>query len=89
LAFVLTVTKSTLVAITGFASGFSSWTEIDDTEPVANDGDRDAPCFSLQAVAGVSMTDTMQLAVTLGATQLVALLDSGSTHNFISEEAAR
>jgi hypothetical protein len=31
----------------------------------------------------------MQIAVTLGAASLVALLDSGSTHNFISEAAAR
>jgi hypothetical protein len=63
--------------------------EIDDTEDAADAGDKDASCFSLQAVDGVAMTDTMQLAVTLGAASLVALLDSGSTHNFISEEAAR
>jgi hypothetical protein len=35
------------------------------------------------------MVDTMQIAVMLGATSLVALLDSGSTHNFISEEVTR
>jgi hypothetical protein len=35
------------------------------------------------------VADTMQVAVMLGATPLVALLDSGSTHNFISEAAAR
>jgi hypothetical protein len=35
------------------------------------------------------MADTMQLVMTLGATSLIALLNSGSTHNFISEEAAR
>jgi hypothetical protein len=53
------------------------------------EGDKEAPCFSLQAVAGVPMADTMQLVVALGAASLVALLDSGITHNFISEEAAR
>jgi hypothetical protein len=31
----------------------------------------------------------MQIAVVLGVASLVALLDSGSTHNFISEEAVR
>jgi hypothetical protein len=54
---------------------------------VENDGE--APCFSLQAVAGVPMAGTMQIAVALGVASLVALLDSSSTHNFISEEAAR
>jgi len=48
----------------------------------------EAPMFSLQALAGVAFTDTMQIAVGLGAASLVALLDSGSTHNFISEAAA-
>jgi hypothetical protein len=51
--------------------------------------DTKAPCFSLQALAGVPVADTMRLAVALGATSLVTLLNSGSTHNFISEEAAR
>jgi hypothetical protein len=34
------------------------------------------------------MTDTMQLAVVVGAASLITLLDSGSTHNFISKEGA-
>ncbi|WVZ97289.1 hypothetical protein U9M48_042838, partial [Paspalum notatum var. saurae] len=49
----------------------------------------DAPVFTLQALAGVSFANTMQVAVALGSVALVALLDSGSTHNFISEAAAR
>jgi hypothetical protein len=49
----------------------------------------DTPVFSLQALAGVAFTDTMKLEVGLGSTSLVALLDSSSTHNFISEAAAR
>jgi len=48
----------------------------------------DAPFFSLQALAGVPVADTMQVTVGLGPASLVALLDSGSTHNFISEAAA-
>jgi hypothetical protein len=39
-------------------------------------------------VAGVPSCDTLQVRVDLGAVTLVALLDTGSTHNFIGEEAA-
>jgi hypothetical protein len=64
--------------------------EIDTADDAADTGgaDTDAPCFSLQAVAGVAPADTMQITVTLGPASLVALLDSGSTHNFISAAAA-
>jgi hypothetical protein len=51
--------------------------------------DAEASCFSLQAVSGCPVANTMQVAVMLGATPLVALLDSGSTHNFISEAATQ
>jgi hypothetical protein len=62
-----------------------------DEEEAAADSNPDvvAPVFSLQAVAGVPIGDTMQVRVALGAAVLVALLDTGSTHNFIGEEAAR
>jgi hypothetical protein len=59
--------------------------EEDDGEDAAPE---DAPVFSLQAIAGVTFSDTMQITVTLGPASLVALLDSDSTHNFISEVAA-
>jgi hypothetical protein len=49
---------------------------------------QDAPVFSLRAVAGMPICDTMQVRVTVGTTSLTALLDTGSTHNFITEEAA-
>ena len=65
---------------------FVEGVEIEDAPDVADDTEHDAeaPCFSLQAVAGVPVAGTMQIAVVLGTAALVALLDSGSTHNFIS-----
>ncbi|KAI4312382.1 hypothetical protein MLD38_037193 [Melastoma candidum] len=48
-----------------------------------------SPHFSLHAIAGVPFGNTMQLGIELGGASLVALLDSGSTHNFISEAAAQ
>lgn len=46
------------------------------------------PQVSLHAIAGVRCCDTMQVCIDLGGTALLALLDSGSTHNFISMLAA-
>ena len=67
---------------------FLDGVEIEEAEAETGAAETDAPCFSLQAVAGVAPGDTMQIAVTLGSVSLVALLDSGSTHNFISAAAA-
>ena len=64
--------------------------EIFDTNDTAT-GDvqkMEVPIFSLHAVAGVPCGGTLQIAVSLGGTKLIALLDSGSTHNFISNNAA-
>ena len=65
--------------------------EPDDTEdaPAAPPFDPDAPMISLSAITGIRAEKTMQLHVHIGAHQFTALLDSGSTHNFISTEAAR
>jgi hypothetical protein len=68
---------------------FVDGVEIDDGEAAAPAAEGGAPCFSLQAIAGVPVADTMQITVSLGPASLVALLDSGSTHNFISEAAAQ
>ncbi|XP_066344504.1 uncharacterized protein [Miscanthus floridulus] len=69
---------------------FLEGVEIDDDrgDAVAETGDLEAPVFSLHAVAGVACGGTMQLIVAVGAASLVALLDSDSTHNFISAGAA-
>ncbi|XP_039834338.1 uncharacterized protein LOC120695086 [Panicum virgatum] len=45
--------------------------------------------ISLLAIAGVRTRDTMQLNIQLGRITVIALLDSGSTHNFVSQAAAR
>jgi hypothetical protein len=44
--------------------------------------------ISLAANAGIHTEDTMQLYITMGNEQFIALLDSGSTHNFIRGDIA-
>jgi hypothetical protein len=58
----------------------------DEEEPLA-DAHEEAK-ISLLAVTGIPTSDTMQVAIRIGDRDLVALLDSGSTHNFIHEELA-
>jgi len=64
--------------------------EISDTDEAAatDEQETESPIFSLHVVAGVPFGGTLQIAVSLGGTTLVALLDSGSTHNFIAASAA-
>ena len=50
--------------------------------------DTDKPLISLSAITGIRAHETMQLRVHVGPHELTALLDSGSTHNFISSAAA-
>ena len=69
-----------------FVEGVELEAEGEDAAVVDN---AEAPCFSLQALVGVPMAGTMQITVGLGPLRLVALLDSGSTHNYIAEDAAR
>lgn len=47
------------------------------------------PAISLHALTGIQprSTQTMKLPVWVGSTKLIALVDSGSTHNFISDDA--
>ena len=71
---------------------FLDGVEIDDPDgdaaAAAEDGAMEAPVFSLHAVAGVTVGAPILLRVTLGTTTLIALVDTGSTHNFIGEAAA-
>lgn len=59
----------------------------EDDSPVEDD-DLAHPRVSLLAISGVRTRDTMQVEVQLGSTTVYALLDTGSTHNFVSEAAA-
>jgi len=72
---------------------FLEGVEIDEAADVAaaepTTGETEAPVFSLHAVAGVPIADTIQVQTAVGAALLLALLDSGSTHSFIGEDAAR
>jgi hypothetical protein len=45
----------------------------------------DNPVISLHAIAGVMASKTMQVPISLGTISIVALIDSVSTHNFISK----
>jgi hypothetical protein len=67
--------------------------EPDDFEDVApttpGAAGQDPPVISLAAIAGIRTEDTMQVYVQIGNEQFIALLDSGSTHNFVREDVAR
>ena len=58
-----------------------------DDGATAGEEDEENPHFSLNAIAGVACGDTMQIRVAVGGAAFTAQLDSGSTHNFIAEDA--
>jgi len=51
--------------------------------------DPDAPLISLSAITGIRTEDTMQIRVRMGDQEFTALIDSGSTHNFINLPTGR
>lgn len=70
-----------------FLNGFDMASSAD--EAAKDPPDTEAPLFSLHAMAGVSVGSTIQLRVLLAAASFVALINTGSTHSFIGEAAAR
>lgn len=51
--------------------------------------DPEEPLISLSAITGIRTKDTMQLRVQIDAYEFTVLLDSGSTHNFVSIPVAQ
>jgi hypothetical protein len=58
-------------------------------EVIGEEEDEHDPTISVHALTGIQprSNTTMQVLVTIGATTLCSLLDSGSTHNFVDTEA--
>ena len=48
----------------------------------------DKPHISVHAIIDIRTSETMQMRIKMGGVSLLALLDFGSTHNFIAEEAS-
>ena len=61
----------------------------DSVQPKYEPPEDQPPLISLHAIAGISTNETMKVYVNIGEHQLVALLDSGSTTNFINMAAAQ
>jgi hypothetical protein len=61
--------------------------ELDMPEPLKQLDDT-SPLISLHAITGIAAAETMKLRVTITSAPITALVDAGSTHSFISTEAA-
>ena len=60
----------------------------EDDDPATDYNIESQPQISLHAIAGVRTRDTMQVVVQLGRVTVTTLIDSGSTHNFVSKVVA-
>jgi hypothetical protein len=63
--------------------------KIGDEARDADETGPEAPVFSQHVIVEVAVDNTVQLKVLLGAATFVALVNTGSTHSFIGEAAAR
>jgi hypothetical protein len=61
--------------------------ELDTPEPLEQLDDT-SPLISLHTITGIVVAEMMKLRVTIASVPITALVDSGSTHSFISTEAA-
>ena len=72
------------------AVGLHTTTDPDDTDlpEETTHQEEPPPLIALHAITGIRSADTMQIRVAIGPHVLTALLDSSSTHNFVSGVAA-
>lgn len=59
------------------------------SEQQEENAEEEPPLISLHAITGRRIGDTMQVRITIGSHAFTALIDSGSTHNFVSREVAQ
>ncbi|XP_068636095.1 uncharacterized protein [Aristolochia californica] len=68
------------------------WLEVDEKGDLPNEEvetEVEKPAISLYAMTGLHSTNTMQVYATINNLMLLALVDSDSTHNFLSQPAAQ
>jgi hypothetical protein len=63
--------------------------DLADDATTGDDQNTKSPVFSLHAVTGMAICNTVQLHVAVDAATFFALINTGSTHNFIGEATAR
>lgn len=61
----------------------------DDDESEEDKEDESKPEITMYALAGWDIVSTLRICASIHKTKLIALIDSGSTHNFISDKVAR